>query len=57
MSNESKVYWASPNEVAALKNTSDNMVTNKLVKTRLILDKILDNINPGDQVAIKVEKE
>jgi hypothetical protein len=30
------------------------MVTNKLVKTRLILDRILDNINPGDQVAIKV---
>ncbi|NVM16861.1 MAG: DUF362 domain-containing protein [Candidatus Lokiarchaeota archaeon] len=54
MSDKSKVYWASPNEVAALKNTSANMVTNKLVKTRLILDKILDNINSGDQVAIKV---
>ena len=54
MSNVSKVYWASPNEEAALKNTADNMVTNKLVKTRLILNKILDNINPGDQVAIKV---
>jgi hypothetical protein len=54
MSDESKVYWASPNEVAALKNTSKNMVTNKLVKTRLILNKVLDNIDPGDQVAIKV---
>ena len=54
MTDEPKVYWASPNEVAALNNTSKNMVTNKLVKTRLILDKILDNVNPGDQVAIKV---
>lgn len=54
MLNESKVYWASPNEVAALRNTSQNMVTNKIVKTRLILDKILDNINTGDKVAIKV---
>ena len=54
MLKNSKVYWASPIEMAALRNTSKNMVTNKLVKTRLILDKILDNIEPGDQVAIKV---
>ncbi len=54
MSNESIVYWAPPNEIAALHNTSKNMVTNKLVKTRLILDKILDNIKSGDKVAIKV---
>ena len=38
-----------------LKNTSDNMVTNKLVKTRLILDKILDNINSGDQSGNKLD--
>ena len=44
MSNESIVYWAPPNEIAALNNTSKNMVTNKLVKARLILDKILDNM-------------
>ncbi len=54
MSNESIVYWALPNEVVALKNTKKNMVTNNLIKTRLILEKILDNINPGDKVAIKV---
>ena len=54
MSNESIVYWASPIEVASLRNTSKNMVTNNLVKTRLILDKILDNISLGDKVAIKV---
>jgi len=48
------VYWAHPNEMASMTNTSKNMVTNKLVKTRLILDKILDNIKSGDKVAIKV---
>ena len=30
------------------------MVTNNIVKTRLILDKILDNINAGDKVGVKV---
>ena len=30
------------------------MITNNLVKTRLILEKIMDNINPGDKVAVKV---
>lgn len=55
MSDESEVYWASPNEVAALNNISKNMVTNKLVKTRLILDKILDNINSGDQSGNKLD--
>ena len=54
MSDNTIVYWAPPNEIAALNNTSKNMVTNKLVKTRLILDKILDNIKSGDKVAIKV---
>jgi uncharacterized Fe-S center protein len=48
------VYWASPNEVAALQNTSINMVTNNLVKTRFILDKILDHIKAGDKVGVKV---
>ncbi|MFX0134532.1 MAG: DUF362 domain-containing protein, partial [Candidatus Hodarchaeota archaeon] len=50
----STVYWALPNEVVALKNTPKNMVTNNLIKTRLILDKILDNIESGDKVAVKV---
>jgi len=54
LSDNTIVYWAPPNEIAALNNTSKNMVTNKLVKTRLILDKILDNIKSGDKVAIKV---
>jgi len=54
LSDNTIVYWAPPNEMAALNNSSKNMVTNKLVKTRLILDKILDNIKSGDKVAIKV---
>ncbi|MFX0059799.1 MAG: DUF362 domain-containing protein [Candidatus Heimdallarchaeota archaeon] len=54
MSEKSIVYWASPIEVASLKNSAENMVTNNLVKTRLILDKILDNINTNDKVAVKV---
>ncbi len=54
MSEKSIVYWASPIEVASLRATVKNMVTNNLVKTRLILDKILDNINAGDKVAVKV---
>ena len=54
MSSKSIVYWASPNEVAALVNTSKNMVTNNLVKTRFISDKILDHINSGDKVGVKV---
>lgn len=48
------VYWASPIEVAALRNNATNMLTNNLVQTRLILDKLLDNINSGDKVAVKV---
>ncbi len=52
--NKAKVFWASPNEIASLRNTAKNMVTNNLVKTRLILDEILDNINKGDKVAVKV---
>ncbi len=54
MVNKSIVYWASPNEIPAIQNTADNMVTNNLVKTRLILDKILDHINQGDKVGVKV---
>ncbi|MFW9900410.1 MAG: DUF362 domain-containing protein [Candidatus Thorarchaeota archaeon] len=54
MADKSKVYWASPNEVAALPNTAKNMVTNNLVKTRFILDKILDHINSGEKVGVKV---
>lgn len=54
MVNKPIVYWASPNEVAALPNTAKNMVTNNLVKTRFILDKILDHIMPGDKVGVKV---
>ena len=54
MSLKAKVYWASPNEIAALQNTAKNMVTNNLVKTRFISDKILDNINSGDKVGVKV---
>jgi uncharacterized Fe-S center protein len=48
------VYWATPIEIAALPNTAENMVTNNLVKTRFIADKILDNINSGDRVGVKV---
>jgi uncharacterized Fe-S center protein len=54
MTNKSIVYWADPIEVAALPNTSRNMVTNNLVKTRFVLDKILDHINSGDKVGVKV---
>jgi len=57
LSDNTIVYWGPPNEIAALNNTSKNMVTNKLVKTRLILEKILDNIKSGDKVAIKVHVE
>jgi len=48
------VYYASPVEVAALRNNATNMSTNNLVKTRLILNKILDHIESGDRVAVKV---
>jgi len=54
MVDKSIVYWASPIEIPSLQNTAVNMVTNNLVKTRLILDKILDHINPGDKVGVKV---
>lgn len=54
MVSKSIVYWASPNEIAAMPNNATNMATNNLVKTRLILDKILDNIKSGDEVGIKV---
>ncbi|MFX0188339.1 MAG: DUF362 domain-containing protein [Candidatus Hodarchaeota archaeon] len=54
MSEKSIVYWASPYELSSLTNSSRNMTTNNLVKTRFILDKILDNINSGDKVAVKV---
>ncbi|MFX1489529.1 MAG: DUF362 domain-containing protein [Promethearchaeota archaeon] len=54
MENKAVVYWAPPTEIAALPNTAKNMVTNNLVKTRFILDKILDNIKSGDKVGVKV---
>ncbi|MHA2088110.1 MAG: DUF362 domain-containing protein, partial [Promethearchaeota archaeon] len=54
MSSKSEVYWASPIEVPGMSNTKQNMVTNNLVKTRLVLDKILDNIKPGDKVGVKI---
>ncbi|KKL93399.1 hypothetical protein LCGC14_1875080 [marine sediment metagenome] len=54
MANESSVYWASPYEQPALPNTAENMATNNLVKTKFILDKILDNIYEGDKVGVKV---
>jgi len=54
MTDKSIVYWASPIEVPALPNTAKNMITNNLVKTRFILDKVLDNIVSGDKVGVKV---
>ncbi len=54
MLKKSVVYWAPPNEEFALKNDAKIMSTNNLVKSRLILEKILDNIKSGDKVAIKV---
>jgi len=54
MTNKPLVYWASPIEVAALRSDAKIMSTNNLVKTRLVLDKILDNIQAGDKVAVKV---
>jgi len=54
MSSKSIVYWAPPYETSSLRNTKQVMVTNNLVKTRLVLDKILDNINSGDNVGIKI---
>ncbi|NHI91649.1 MAG: DUF362 domain-containing protein [Candidatus Lokiarchaeota archaeon] len=54
MNEESIVYWAPPIEFVALKNTKSNMISNNLIKTRLILEKILDNIKPGDKVGVKV---
>jgi len=54
MTDKPIVYWASPIEIPALINSAQNMRTNNLVKTRLILDKILDNINSGDKVGVKV---
>jgi uncharacterized Fe-S center protein len=54
MSSKSIVYWASPYELMGLPDSKHNMVTNNLVKTRFILDKILDNINPKDKVGVKI---
>ncbi|MHA2391021.1 MAG: DUF362 domain-containing protein [Promethearchaeota archaeon] len=54
MSSKVKVYWASPIEVPGMPDNAKNMVTNNLVKTRLILDKILDNIHSGDKVGVKI---
>ena len=54
MERQSLVYWAPPYEIPALIDSKKNMVTNNLVKTRLMLDTILDNINSGDKVGIKL---
>jgi len=54
MTDKSIVYYASPIEVPSLINNAKNMKTNNLVKTRFVLDKILDNINSGDKVGVKV---
>jgi len=54
MENQSIVYWAPPYEIPSLIDSKKNMVTNNLVKTRLLLDKILDHINQGDKVGIKL---
>ncbi len=54
MNEESIVYWAHPIEFIALKNSKKNMISNNLIKTRLVLEKIIDNIKPGDKVAVKV---
>ncbi len=54
MPKKSTVYWAPPNENFALFHTEKDMTTNNLVQTRLILNKILDNIDSGDKVAVKV---
>ncbi|MBD3254075.1 MAG: DUF362 domain-containing protein [Candidatus Lokiarchaeota archaeon] len=54
MKNKSTVYWAPPVEIASLRNSKENMITNNLVKTQIVLDKILDNIYPGNKVGVKV---
>jgi uncharacterized Fe-S center protein len=58
MSTKPKVFWATPNEVYytdnPIRNDKKSMKTNNLVKTRLLLDKILDFINTSDKVGIKV---
>ena len=54
MSSKSIIYWASPYEMMGLPDSKRNMITNNLVKTRFILDKVLDNINPEDKVGIKI---
>lgn len=48
------VYWASPFESPSIFGDKKIMATNNFVKTRLIMDKILDNINSGDKVGIKI---
>jgi len=48
------VYWASPFEMPSIFGDKKIMATNNFVKTRLIMDKILDNINSGDKVGIKI---
>ena len=54
MTKKAIVYWAPPIEIAALPNNRENMLTNNLVKTRFIADKLLDNIKKGDKVGLKV---
>ena len=54
MSSKPIVYWASPYEIPSLFGDKKTMISNNFVKTRLIMDKILDNINSGDKVGIKI---
>ncbi|TXT63633.1 MAG: 4Fe-4S ferredoxin [Promethearchaeota archaeon] len=54
-SKKSYVYWSTPYELSAIANSSKNMITNNLVKTRLIMDILLDGfITSGENVGIKV---
>ncbi|MFX1450936.1 MAG: DUF362 domain-containing protein, partial [Promethearchaeota archaeon] len=53
--NKSLVYWASPYEIPdAFVHATKNMVTNNLIQTRVIAEKILDNIYEGEKVGVKI---
>jgi uncharacterized Fe-S center protein len=54
MESKSIVYWAPPHEVPSLRNTVSDLLLNNLVKTRMMCEKILDHINPGDKVGVKL---
>lgn len=54
MEDKAIVYWAPPCEWPSLKNTVEELKKNNLVKTRLVMEKITDHINPGDKVGVKL---